>query len=272
MSAFASHFLFQFRTGIRNRSLLLMNYLFPLAFFALMGILMTQINPFFRETMIPGMAVFAVLTATVLGLPDPLVNAREAGIFRSFKISGVPAASILAVPALSAIVHAVVVSAIITAAGAAFFQAPLPSHWGWYIVVLLVTAFACAGLGVLIGVVSPTSQITVLWSQLIFIPAMILSGVSGVPQDMLPAAVGRIALLLPPTHAVRAFALLAYRGYPASRGLLSLVILAVGGALAFGLALYLFNWDRRNASPRGHPLMALLALLPYAASLFLPWP
>jgi ABC-2 type transport system permease protein len=269
MSAFANHFLFQFRTGIRNRSLLLVNYLFPLAFFAFMGLLMTQINPFFRELMIPGMAVFAALTATVLGLPDPLVTAREAGIFRSYKISGVPAVSILTVPALSAMVHVVVVIAIITAASAAFFQAPLPTNWWGFLLVALVTAFACAGLGLLIGVVSPTSQITVLWSQLIFMPAMILSGISGVPQDMLPASVGRVARLLPPTHAMRAMSGLAYGAVPFSDAVLSLIILAVGGILAFALALYLFNWDRRNASPRGHPLMAFLALLPYLASVFL---
>jgi len=269
MSAFANHFQFQFRTGIRNRSLLLLNYLFPLAFFVLMGVLMTQINPFFKASMVPGMAVLATLTATVLGLPDPLVNAREAGIFRSYKISGVPAASILAVPALSAMVHVVVVTAIIAAAAAFFFQAPLPTNWWGFILVVLVTAFACAGLAVLIGVVSPTSQITVLWSQLIFIPSMILSGVTGVPLDMLPAAVGRVALLLPPTHAMRAFAGLAYGKQPLSDALLSLVVLVAGAILAFALALYLFNWDRRNASPRGHPLMAFLALLPYVASLFL---
>lgn len=269
MTAFANHFLFQFRTGIRNRSLLLMNYLLPLAFFVLVGTVMTQINPFFREMMIPGMGVFAVLSATVLGLPDPLVTAREAGIFRSYKISGVPAASILAVPALSAMVHVLVVATIITAAGAAFFQAPLPTIWWGFLLVLLATAFVCAGLGLLIGVVSPTSQITVLWSQLIFIPSMILSGVTGVPLDMLPPAVGRVALLLPPTHAVRAFAGLAYGKQPLSDALLSLGVLVAGGILAFALALYLFSWDRRNASPRGHPLMAFLALLPYVASVFL---
>ena len=33
MTAFANHISFDFRTGIRNRSLLLLNYLFPLAFY-----------------------------------------------------------------------------------------------------------------------------------------------------------------------------------------------------------------------------------------------
>ena len=36
------------------------------------------------------------------------------------------------------------------------------------------------------------------------------------------------------------------------------------GILAFGLAIYLFNWDSRNAARRGHPLLALLADHGYA--------
>jgi len=88
MTAFTNHFSFEFRTGIRNKTLLMMNYLFPLGFYLLMGFVMPEINPFFLETLIPAMVVFAILAATLLGVPDPLVNAREAGIFRSYKIRG----------------------------------------------------------------------------------------------------------------------------------------------------------------------------------------
>jgi len=45
--------------------------------------------------------------------------------------------------------------------------------------------------------------------------------------------------------------------------------LLASGVLAFGLAVYLFNWDRRNTTQRGHPLLALLALLPYAVGMIL---
>ena len=42
----------------------------------------------------------------------------------------------------------------------------------------------------------------------------------------------------------------------------------VGGLMAFGLAVYLFSWDRRNATQRGHPLLALLCLLPFIVGMF----
>jgi len=269
MNAFANHFSFQFRTGIRNRSLLLLNYLFPLGFYAMMGLIMTQINPLFRDTMVPAMVTFVILTATLLGLPDPLVTAREAGIFRSFKINGVPALSILAIPALTTVLHTVVASIVVIVTAPVFFDAPLPVNWAGFSLTFLLTAFACSGLAVLIGVVSPSSQATVLWSQLVFIPAMLLSGLAGLPYSMLPEVVGRLALLLPSTHAMNAFRALAM-GLPADLApLASLAVLLVSGVLAFGLAIYLFNWDRHNAAQRGHPALALLALLPYAVEMLL---
>ena len=110
MTAFINHFSFEFRTGIRNKQLLLMNYLFPLGFFLMMGFVMAGINPLFLDTMTPAMVIFAVLAATLLGIPDPLVNARENGIFRSYKINGVPSISILVIPALTTMLHLVIVS------------------------------------------------------------------------------------------------------------------------------------------------------------------
>ena len=94
MNAFIHHFTFEFRTGIRNKQLLLMNYLFPLGFYLMMGFIMAEINPLFRKDIIPAMVVFGILAATFLGIPDPLVNARENGVFRSYKINGIPSISI----------------------------------------------------------------------------------------------------------------------------------------------------------------------------------
>jgi hypothetical membrane protein len=46
-------------------------------------------------------------------------------------------------------------------------------------------------------------------------------------------------------------------------------MLFASGLIAFGLAVYLFSWDSRNTSRRGHPLLALLILLPYVIGIFL---
>ncbi len=268
MNAFTHHFSFEFRSGIRNKQLLLLNYLFPLGFYLMMGLIMAEINPPFREVIVPAMVVFAVLSATLLGIPDPLVNARENGIFRSYKINGIPSVSILIIPALTTMLHLVIVAAIITVTAPLLFNAPAPQNWLYFVVVFVALAFACAGISVLIGVISPNSRTTVLWSQVIFIPSMILGGMM-VPFSMLPEIAGKFAQLFPATQAMNAFNGLAMGKVADFSPWGSVAILGISGLLAFGLAVYLFSWDSRNTTRRGHPLLALLVLLPYIAGILL---
>jgi ABC-2 type transport system permease protein len=266
MNAFIHHFAFEFRTGIRNKTLLLLNYLFPLGFYLMMGFIMAEINPPFREDIIPAMVVFGILSATLLGIPDPLVNARERGVFRSYKINGIPSSSILVISALTTMLHLVIVAVIITATAPLLFRAPLPQNWLNYAIIFVAMAFACTGLSVLIGVVSPSSRATVLWSQIVFVPSMLLGGLM-FPLSLLPAAAGKIAQLLPATQAMNAFNGLAMGKVAGFSPWGSVVVLGISGVLAFGLALYLFSWDSRNTTRRGHPLLALLVLLPYAVGI-----
>ena len=262
MNAFAIHFSFEFGTGLRDRSLLIMNYLLPLGFYAVMGGVMAEINPPFRQLLIPAMVVFAVLSGAMLGLPGPLVSARETGIFRSYRINGVPTLPILTVPALTTLVHVAVTSAIVAVTAPVLFGAPSPTDWPSFVLVFVLLAAATTGLGLLIGVVSSSNQMTVLWSQLVFLASILLGGMM-VPTSMLPAAFRKIGLLLPTTYAMNAFQSLLPNGSASFDPIWSVAILAAGAVLAFGLATYLFNWDNRNSTRRGHPLMGLVALAPY---------
>ncbi len=266
MTAFANHFTFEFRTGIRNRSLLLLNYLFPLAFYLMMGFVMPGLNPLFLDVLLPAMVVFAIYTAAILGLPDPLVQARDAGIFRSYKINGVPRLNLLAIPALTTSLHLVIVTLIICVTAPLLFDAPTPVNWFNFALVFVTTLFACAGLGVLIGVISPNSRSTILLSQLLFLPSMLIGGLM-LPYSMLPRAAQMAAQLLPSTHAMNAFRGLAM-GQPADFwpwG--SLLVLLAGGLTAFGLAFYLFRWDSQHTRRRLPVAAALLALVPYAVGI-----
>jgi ABC-2 type transport system permease protein len=266
MSAFTTHFSFEFKTGIRNKNLLLMNYLFPLGFYLMMGFIMPAINPAFREVMVPAMIAFAVLAATLLGLPDPLVNARENGIFRSYRINGVPAVSILSITGLTTGLHLALVALIILISAPTLFDAQAPSDMPAFFMTLAALWLACSGLGVLIGVVSPSTRITVLLSQAIFVPSMLLGGLM-MPFGFLPEAAQRAAQLLPASQAMNAFNGLAMGGKADFDPWGSVIAMAASGLLAFGLALYLFSWDSKNGARRGHPALALLALVPYVVGI-----
>jgi ABC-2 type transport system permease protein len=194
MTAFFHHLAYDFRTGIRDRSKLLMFYLFPLV-------------------------LFAFMCSALLNLPGLLVNAREAGVFRSFRINGVTAA--------------------------------------------LLTYAAYAGIGVLIGVAAGNSTVSILVGQLIYIPSIILGGLT-VPTSFLPAGLQRVALLLPATHSMRVFMGL---GMPGSETVpwLSIGVLAASVVVSFGLSALLFEWDSRASVPSRKAWAALLGIVPFVA-------
>lgn len=268
MKAFLRHFSFEFLNGIRNKTLLLLTYLLPLGFYLAMGFVMLEINPLFLDNMIPAMLVFGILSAALLGIPDPLVTAREDGIFRSYKINGVPSLAILLIPALSTIIHLIIVAAIITATAPMLFDAPAPENWGMYGLVFITAAVAMVGLSVLIGVISKSSRMTVLWSQLVYLPSMLLGGLM-IPYSLLPDSVQRLSRLLPATQTMNAFSGLAMGGSADFSAWGSIVTLLLGGVVSFILALFLFSWDSRNTTRRAHPLLALLAVLPYLLQVLL---
>ena len=229
---------------------------------------MAGVNPDFIPTMIPAMIIVAILSGTMLSMPNPLVSAREAGIFRSYKINGVPAISILSIPALTTILHMIVVAVIITVTAPLLFNAPTPINWPAFILFLLLAAFAHAGLGMLISVISSSTRAVTLWSQLIFLPSMLIGGLM-LPYSNLPDVLAKIGLLFPATHAMNTFQGLAQNQVTAFDPLWSVLILLAGGILSFGLANYLFSWDSRNQTLRGHPALALLALIPYIIGVIL---
>ena len=268
MSAFTTHFNYEFKSGIRDKNLLLMNYLFPLGFYLMMGLIMPSINPYFRQTMIPSMITFAIMATTLLGLPNPLVYARDTGIFRSFKINGVPAASILLIAGLTSGLHMAIVALIITISAPFLFAAAVPSSPLVLITIMVALSLGCSGMGILIGVVSPSIRMTVMFSQVVFVPSMLLGGLM-MPFNILPEAAQTFAQLLPATQAMNAFNGLVMGGSADFNPWGSVAILAASGILAFGLALYLFSWDSENSTRRGHPALALLVLVPYVLGILL---
>jgi ABC-2 type transport system permease protein len=268
MNAFAHHFNFEFRTTIRNKTLLMMSYLFPLGFYLILGFIMPSINPPFREVIIPAMVVFAILASTLLGIPPQLVEARERGIFRSYKINGIPSSSILLITALTNLLHLAILIFIITVSAPLLFDASTPANWFNFTIITATLAIACSGISVLIGVISPNSRMTVLWSQIIFLPSMMLGGMM-IPLSLLPEIAGKFGQLLPATHAMNAYYGLAMGQQAVFAPWGSILILLTSGILAFGLAAYLFSWDSRNATRRGSPWLALLVLLPFVLGIFL---
>ncbi len=247
MKAFAIHFLIETKSGFRKKQQLFLNYLFPIGFFLMMGTVMPQLNPLFLDDMISAMIIFSLMTSTFLGIPDPMVNSRAAGIYRGCRLNGVPASSLIILPVLSSIIHGLIVSTLIMILSPLLFEAPLPVHLLPVIPLLILTVFSFAGISVLIGTVSSSSRAATMLSQIIFIPSMLIGGLM-IPFQVLPESVRPFAMLLPSTHSTNLFKTFAFDRQPAIAPGISAAVLAGTGIGAFILSRILFRWDSRKSA------------------------
>ncbi len=268
MKAFMHHLSYEFKTGIRDRGKLLMSYLLPLVFFVFTGALMTQLNPLFKDLMLPAMILFAIMSSALLSFPSALIRERESGVYRSYRINGVPSASIISAPVLSTAFHMAVVAAIICMLGPRLFGGVAPGNIAGFIAAGILSYLAFAGAGTLIGVAAASEQVSMLVAQCFYIPSILLGGLM-VPASVLPAGLQRVALLLPASHAMKLFNGLGQAAAGAVFPWQPLAVLAAGTVLSFGLAAALFQWDSRARQPSRKAWAALLAFLPYAAAVVL---
>jgi ABC-2 type transport system permease protein len=169
-------------------------------------------------------------------MPIPIVKMRESGVLRSYRIFGIPGWAVLLIQSVSAFFHLLVVSIIIFVTAPLFFGASYPQSLPGYFLSLLILLFTSIALGLLIGVAARSQSIATMFSQALFLPTMMLSGIM-FPASMLPISLRTLGRLLPATYIVQSFSGLAYSLPTDMAPILSLLITAGIGVVAVGLAL-----------------------------------
>ena len=82
MKAFWQQPIIQLRMDLRDKSILLVFYLVPLGFYAVVGSVFSAVNPEIKPVLAATMAIFSITMGAIIGLPPALVKLREAGSLR----------------------------------------------------------------------------------------------------------------------------------------------------------------------------------------------
>ena len=174
----------QWRLDLRSRTMLIACYAVPLLFFSVMGGIFTSVLPESRDTLVQSMTTFAVSMGALIGLPPSLAEIYGRDIKNVYQANGVPLSMGLILTNVSAFVHLLLMSLLLYAAAPAAFNAKIPEH---------PAAHFC-GTAILIAVSLSIASVIGLFSILLFLPSIMLSGIM-FPMDLLPgpfAAVGRL--------------------------------------------------------------------------------
>jgi ABC-type multidrug transport system permease subunit len=271
-------FISQFRTSLRlfgrNRMGLLYSYLFPLLFLVAFAFLYRDQAPLMAR--MGELLTIAILGGACFGFPTTLVNERERGVWRRFRLAPASLRSLvggtiaaryasLLVAGLLQVVLAVVLAVVILRArniAAADWWAllPLPAHPLGLLLAFTCVCFAFLGLGLVMATLADTVPAVQALGQCIFLPMLVIGGVA-VRLDTLPEWALHLSAFFPGRYAVAAIQA-CYTGSGVTAQLFNIGALLLIGTSGCVAGAMMFRWDARQRfmeQGRRHWIMAAIA-------------
>ncbi len=202
MGAFFYGVSLQWKLDIRSKTLLITCYLVTLLFFAIMGGIFTSVMPETRDTLISSMTVFGVTMGALIGLPPSLVEIYGGDMKKIYQANGVPLSLGLVLANLSAYLHLFLMSIILSVAAPLVFHAEMPENTGMYFISLGIFIAVSLSVASVIGLAVKDQAKTAMFSILIFLPSVLLSGIM-FPMELLPKAFEATGKIFPASWGYR---------------------------------------------------------------------
>jgi ABC-2 type transport system permease protein len=192
---------------------------------------------------VPGIITLGIIAAAFVNLVISVTAQRETGVLKRRRATPVPAAAIIAGRALTAVVVALGITAVLLVIGWLFFKATVPGRTAPALVVTVIVgavSFCC--LGFALASVIRNQDAAQPITQASMLPLYFISGVF-VAVSTLPHWLVDVADVFPVRHLAAAL-LTAYNPHTTGAGfawgdLLILVLWGIGGLI---IALWRFSW------------------------------
>jgi ABC-2 type transport system permease protein len=197
---------------------------------------------------VPSIMALGIIAAAFINLVISVTAQREAGVLKRRRATPVPASALIAGRALTAVVTALAIAAVLLAIGWAAFGAHVPARTAPALVLTVIVgavAFCCLGYA-LTSVIHDQDAAQPV-TQGVMLPLYFISGVF-VAVSTLPHWLVDIADIFPVRHLAAAL-LTAYNPHTHGAGVAGsdLLIVAAWGAAGLVIALRRFSW-----LPLGH--------------------
>lgn len=192
---------------------------------------------------VPGIITLGIIAAAFVNLVISVTAQRETGALKRRRATPVPAAAIIAGRALTAVVVALGITAVLLAIGWLFFKATVPGRTAPALVVTVIVGAVCfCCLGFALASVIRNQDAAQPITQASMLPLYFISGVF-VAVSTLPHWLVDVADVFPVRHLAAAL-LTAYNPHTTGAGfawgdLLILVLWGIGG---LAIALWRFRW------------------------------
>ncbi len=196
---------------------------------------------------VPGIMTLGIIAASFVNLVMSVTAQRESGVLKRRRATPVPASVIIAGRALTSVVVALVISALLLVIGWIFYSAHIPARTAPALVITVILGaltFCCLGYA-LVSIIRNDDAAQPI-TQAVILPLYFISGVF-VPVSGLPTWLNDIARIFPVSHLAAAL-LVAYNPHTTGSGFAwnDLAVLVLWGIGGFIVAMRRFTWLPRG--------------------------
>lgn len=194
---------------------------------------------------VASMAAFAVITACYTNVATTITFQRDAGVLKRTNGTPLPASSFLGARMVHALLVSVLLVALTTVFGWAFYNADVPTGVTLlrFLVVLVVGAAAFCALGLAITAVIPNADASLAIVNATILPLLFLSGIFIPFGNDTPGWIEWIARIFPVKH----FADGMQAGYLGTAfSWTDVLVVAAWGLAGMLLAIRFFSWEPRT--------------------------
>ncbi|HEX4795358.1 MAG TPA: ABC transporter permease [Humisphaera sp.] len=262
MPGLLTHLWLTLKLNFRSKQAIVYGYVVPIFFLYAFGSVFKSDKTLIHE--MGQLLTVTVLGGACFGMPTAMVNERERGVWRRYR---------LLPTAVGGIILSSMVARFVIVASAALiqiflshwsYQTPWPAYPGQLAIAFVFVTFAFLGLGLVIAMLADTVPAVQALGQALFLPMIMIGGV-GVPLNILPNWARHVAGYFPGEYAVEALQNCYSPHGGLSAATFSLLALTIIGLAACITGAKIFRWDvGQRVAPRGRPWVAV-ALLAWAA-------
>jgi ABC-2 type transport system permease protein len=202
MKAFCTQLLIQFKGDLRDKGILMVYYIVPMAFYLIMGSIMKTLELDSGTSLISSITIFALSMSAFLGMPQTLVKARENGVLEAYRVAGIPSWSLPLATIIISFVHMMIVVLIVLFTAPYIYGAAWPVSISLHLLSMSIVAISSEALGALLACLVRKQATLTLVGQFLFIPTVMFSGIM-FPSNLLPKLMQLAGEVLPATQGLK---------------------------------------------------------------------
>jgi ABC-2 type transport system permease protein len=193
------------------------------------------------DVSMPAYTAMILATVAFVGVPVTLGGYREAGVLRRYKATALRPFTYILSDVVTNLLMTLVGMVGLVLVGWLLYRVHFEGNVLTVTIAVVFCGLAMCSVGYLIGSVAPNARTAQLVSMVIFYPMLFLSG-AGIPLEIMPATIKKVANFLPLTYVVK---LLRGLWFGDSWGEHLLETAVLGGILVLGAALSarFFRWE-----------------------------